>query len=204
MNKVLDIYKRQLTSHPFITVTFFLFYLLLTLQFIFKVNLIEKWRMLWKGDEIKVMQEQRISELQSKVEQQDKIIEVLTKREREYSFLRKLEFQEDWKAEDNRNNVLRILDYADFAIQKQDYSRAEQLYLEADKIQETLTVPYYRGRLAYIQGNLPAAESQWKRVISLDRQGRYPEVRLYLAIALYEIGKGSESKAFLKEYLDSQ
>jgi len=197
LDEVLGLYARALRKHRGIFLTIAAAYSIFSVFFLFRSELTNAWETVIgrRGAQ------QRIRMLESILEKQQQITETLASREKKPSFLRNLEFEEDWKSDHNRTEVLRLLDYADFALQKEDYARAKRMYEEAAQIQQTLTVPYYLGRLAYLQGDLAEAESNWRQVVNADTKNRYPEVRLYLGVALYELGREREAKAAFKEYL---
>jgi tetratricopeptide (TPR) repeat protein len=198
MQQVFRWYKQLFSKHPFVVIATFFLYGSLAFYYFVRSDLAAKWQLRSPDREI---MEAQLQSLQQKLDQQDKVIDTLTKRTKESSFIRKLSFEESWKSDDNRANILRILEYADFAIEKEDYRRAESLYLEGDRVQPTLSIPYYLGRLYYIKGDLQGTERQWKKFIAVDSRGKYPEVRLYLAIVLYEMSKQDESKDLMRAYL---
>ena len=180
-----------------LVVAFMVVYLLFSVGLVLKPVLITKWAEVTGN----ARTEAQLKALELELQKQRTIAETLTTRLKKASFLRNLEFQEPWKNDQSRAEILRLLDYADFAIQKDDYPRARKLYEEAAQIQDTLSVPYYLGRLCYIQGDLSEAEANWKQVIKVDSTGQYPEIRLYLGITLYEMGREREGKEAFREYL---
>lgn len=198
LQRLFQFYRRMLKKNPFLTLVAVVAYItMLVSLFIPRPPLSSYWNRITGRQEL----ETRILELQEQLDRKDEIIDTLTKRTRASSVQKDLTFEETWETEENRANVLRLLDYADFAIEKEDYSYAERVYREASQIQETLSVHYYLGRLYHLQGDLTDSEVEWKRAIELDPQRRYPEVRFYLAILLYEMGNEKESTNFLEEYL---
>lgn len=196
-NKILEFYIGMFKRHPLVLSLTLILYILFTIFFVFREELS---LYLTAPNTIKEL-EVRLFEQQDKIEREKSIVEILTKRTRESSFLKDIKFIEDWKSPEIRDEILRFLDYANFAIKKQDYKHAERLYMEASELQETLTIPYRLGRIYYIQGDLKGAQSQWMNVISLDKENAYPDMRLYVAIILYEKGQIEQSKNFLRHYL---
>jgi tetratricopeptide (TPR) repeat protein len=114
---------------------------------------------------------------------------------------RSIEFTEEWKDEKTKSDVMRLLDYAAYAEQKGDLSYAERIYGEADQRQRSLAVEYDWGRNAYHQGKLEQAIVHWGRAVDLDGQGKYPDLRLYLGLALRESNKTTEARKILTDYL---
>lgn len=117
---------------------------------------------------------------------------------------RNLEFKEQWQDDKARAEILRLIDYARFAEEKADYEYASRFYEEANKIQETHTVTYFLGRDAYLQGELTRAEMYWRKILAADPQNHYPEMRLYLALILYEQRKDSEAASLLEAYVKAR
>lgn len=177
--------------------SFMVVYCLFSLWFLAGDRVIPFWNKITGKQEL----QGRLLDLSDRLARQQDIIDVQSRRTRQSSFLRKIDFDENWATEKSRLRIMRLLDYAEFALEKEDYRYAERLYQEASEIQQTITVPYYKGRLNYLLGDLEGAEAEWREAIRLDDKGRYPELRLYLAISLYEMDKDNETKKLLKEIL---
>lgn len=142
-----------------------------------------------------------IMELQKEIDQKDENLTYLEKTTPRPAIFKDLMFDEKWNSDETRANVLRLVDYAKYAEQKADYRYADQLFTEANGIQETLTVNYYEGRNAYYSGDLDQAEAKWRRFLEMDAKNHYPEVRFYLACLLYERGRERECKEMLRTYI---
>jgi tetratricopeptide (TPR) repeat protein len=196
-DEVLRLYARVLHKHRALFLAVAAAYTGFLLFFVFRSELRKTWETVAGKREA----EQRIKMLEAILEKQQVITATLTSRENKSSLLRNLEFKENWKTDRNRTETLRLLEYANFALEKEDYPRAKRMYEEAAQIQPTLSVPYYLGRLAYLQGDLSEAESNWRQVVNADTKKQYPEVRLYLGMTLYEMGREREAKDFFREYL---
>lgn len=194
---IFEFYRSLFSRHPFVTA-----FVILGYAFVASFLLLRSEFM--KPFIDRDITEARIDELEKRISQQDAVIQILTKRSKSVSFFRDLDFEENWKTDENRDTILRLLEYANFAIQRADYSRAESLYLEASQIQETISVPYYRSRMYYVQGDLQSAELQLRRVIELDKLSKYPDVRLYLGIVLYQMGKEKDGREYLRDFVNRQ
>lgn len=143
----------------------------------------------------------RLTQTQAELEKNKNLLQKVNSVDRQFGFLKKLEFREDSINKDDKDNLLRALDYADFAITKHDYKYAEQFYLDANQKVNSSVGHYYLGRLYYIQGLLEKAEAEWRKAISIDQNNRYPEIRFYLGILLHELNKDNESKQLLNKFL---
>lgn len=189
---------RAMKRRPVLAVFMIFSYIfILSWPLLLRSNKINYWDRITGREELEL----RILDLQTELDKRDEIIDALTNRKGAYSLYKDLTFEESWETEENRVTIQRLLEYADFAIEKEDYPYAEQVYQEALQIQETLSVHYNLGRLYYLQGNLTEAESEWKSVLELDSRGQYPEVRFYLGVLQHEKGSEDESNNNLSEYL---
>lgn len=154
---------------------------------------------LQKTQQIKL--EDRIVYLEEKLNVQRLVSTRLASIDRRSELFKDIAFQEKWESEEVKAEVQRLLEYAEFASKKKDYSRALDFYKEANQIQETLASHYYAGRTSYLSGNLESTEKEWKLALALDSSIRYPEMRFYLGVILHEMGKIQESRELLSEYL---
>ena len=146
----------------------------------------------------------RVVQLQLVIDQQQKVMEVLVSQRERVALFGDLSFDESWETAKHEESVLRLMDYAVFAMDREDYAYALEFLSEASGIQNTLAVPYLTGRIRYSQGNLAATVDEWTEVIRLDPDNRYPVVRLYLGIVLHQMGDTAESNRLLQEFLDPQ
>jgi len=143
---------------------------------------------------------ERVTELESQRKQQDQLVMMLTAGTNQADFLKPLKFDERWRDERSQEAVGRLVNYAEFAISKSDYDHAELFYNEASQFQPTVTIPYYEGRLAYRKGDLSGAEEKWLEAVKQDPNGEYPDLRLYLGILYYQMGRVGEAKQYLKYF----
>lgn len=146
--------------------------------------------------------ELRLHTLQAELQSQREIAAALAQRLQQPTIFKDLTFDETWADEGQRAAVTRLLEYAAFAAQKQDYQYADRLYGEALAIQRSPSVLYYFGRNAYFQGDFRKTEALWRDAISLDSTGKYPELRFYLAIVLHEMGNRQDAVELMIKYLD--
>lgn len=198
MSELLHWYKRLWIRRPLIIVVVTLIYALGAVAALFYEDIFDVMNATREVKELRAL----TAELKDASDQQAGVIEILTKRTKNVSFVRRQVFKENWITEENRTNVLRLLEYAAFALEKADFRHADKLYREANEIQETLVVPYNRGRLSYLEGDIGTAVWYWKTVIARDAGELYPDIRLYLGIALYELGEDVESQQYFQEYLE--
>lgn len=198
MSEFLNLYKALWSRRPLTIVVVTLFYALVAVATLFYEDILDVMNATREVKELRSL----TAELKDASDQQARVIEILTKRTKYTSFVRYQVFHENWITEENRTNVLRLLEYAAFALEKEDFRHAEKLYREANEIQETLVVPYNLGRLSYLEGYIETAVSYWKTVIARDAGEQYPDIRLYLGIALYELGEDVESQQYFEEYLE--
>lgn len=98
--------------------------------------------------------------------------------------------------------LFNLIDYASFAVEKRDYAHAERMYRDALAVLDTAAVRYYLGRLAYFQANLSGTETEWRSAIDQDESELYPELRLYLGLALHEQGRQRESLQAISRYVE--
>lgn len=197
MDEVMRLYVRALRRRKGLLLIITMGYSVAASAFVFRPYVTKTWEHITGRNRA----EEQVKMLQAMLERQQRIADTLTNRVKKDVFIRNLEFHEQWKDEHSRTEILRLMEFADFAVQKDDFLRARRLYEEAAQVQDTLSVPYYLGRLAYIQGDLSEAEASWRQVIKADSELHYPEIRLYLGVTLYEMGREREGKEYLKDYL---
>lgn len=197
LNRLFQFYILIFREHPLLLLLFVVAYLIIV-TFVFWGQRIVT--LLQAPQQVEHLQLRTI-ELQTQLEAQKKVLERLSQTTREPTIFRELQFTEQWKTDQARIQVTRLLEYADFAISKEDYQHAEKLYREAGEIQPTVSVPYYQGRLNYMQGDLEAAKSKWTEAIQADPEMKYPELRFYLGLIHYELNEDDESKELLRLYL---
>ena len=143
----------------------------------------------------------RIMELERILGQQRELFTVTAGQSSDIAFLKPLRFEEQWVRPEAQAAVGRLLEYAEFALSRNDLEHADRFYQEAAAIQPTIGVAYYQGRLAYRRGDTSRAEAKWREAISRDRSNRYPDLRLYLGVLYYQTGREAEAKRLLGEYL---
>lgn len=120
----------------------------------------------------------------------------------QYSFMKNMEIRDTLLDKTDKGNIERMIEYADFAIQKKDFEYAEKFYEDANQTYNYSITHYYLGKLYYRQNNIDDAIREFRTAISLDKKEFYPEYRFYLAILLHEINNESESKKYIKNYLE--
>lgn len=116
------------------------------------------------------------------------------------TLFRGLNMSDPYTNDATKNSISRLVEYAEFAISKNDYERAEGLFVEANQIQPTVGVAYQQGRLAYFRGNLKRTVERWQAAISLDSDRLNIELRLYLGIVLHELGRYEDGDQLILEY----
>jgi tetratricopeptide (TPR) repeat protein len=142
----------------------------------------------------------RVLDLEAQRQEQERILSTLTARTTQADFLKPLKFDEKWRDEHARETVGRLVEYAEFALSKNDFEHADRFYTEAGEVQPTITIPYYQGRLAYRRGDLQRAEAKWLEAIKRDPERKYPDLRLYLGVLYYQLGRTAEAKQYLKSF----
>lgn len=193
---VLHVYKRLLSKHPFTFVVIILMYILILFFMVSDYNLIDFIRAPFEAPILR----ERIRSFQEMEAEKDAIISRLTQSRDGSPLFRQLKFDEAWKNDEAKININRLLEYAAFAISKDDFTHARRLYDDASQIQETISVHYYQGRLAYLEGNLKHTINSWTSAVKLDTDRKYPILRLYLGIVFYEMGDDVGANRFIKEY----
>lgn len=143
----------------------------------------------------------RLKNTQLELDNNKQLIYELSDKDRRFGFLRKIEIRDEKITGQQKAEVSRLIEYAEFALGKEDFKYAEQFYNEANNSVETSIGHYYLGRLFYIQGITEKAEIEWMKAIKLDENFRYPELRFFISILLYELGKDKDSKEYLEQYL---
>jgi tetratricopeptide (TPR) repeat protein len=200
INKAFGIYSKAIKRRPWLFLSFIVFYLSFFLIYFITpgYGIRETWDHITGREEL----QERIIELQTEIERKNSIIDTLNKREDALSLIKTIEFDENWKTEENKESIQRLFEYAAFAIEKEDYQYAEDIYIETLQMQETLSAHYNLGRLYYMKGDLRSTKTEWEYVINLDQAGKYPKVRLYLGIINFELGNEDDGNNYLSEYLE--
>ena len=121
----------------------------------------------------------RITDLEFSLEKSEQLISLCKKNYKSYGFLNLIEFRETNLIDQERKKLLRLFEFAEFAIEKEDFVYAEKLYLEANNTYNSAYGYYLIGRLYYISGALDKAESAWQNAIEIDSELFYPEIRFY-------------------------
>ncbi len=145
--------------------------------------------------------EVRLLELQDELAAREKLLAALTERREPSGVFADIDFAIEAATPEQRSEVLRLFDYASFAVEKRDYGHAERMYREALSVHDSAATRYYLGRLAYFQGNLSRAEAEWRSATERDTDGAYPLLRLYLGLALQEQGRHQEAVKAIREYV---
>jgi tetratricopeptide (TPR) repeat protein len=188
-------YKRLLSRHRYIVVATLAVYVTAIMAYL-KVPVIAWFRAPAEVTELRG----RVLDLETQRRQQDQILATLTATTVQSDFLKPLKFDEKWRDERARETVGRLIEYAEFAMSKNDFEHAERFYSEANEVQPTVSIPYYEGRLAYRRGNLQRAEAKWLEAIKRDPDRKYPDLRLYLGVLYYQLGRAGEAKQYLKNF----
>ncbi len=191
MRSIYKLYKK-----PFY-IFFTLIYTIFAAVYFYKSEIVDTFKYVKDGKQLRL----QIKELEQEVVDKDLIINTFTRRSSTASFIKDLNFDEKWQSEKNKIEIERLLEYAAFALRKNDSQRAERLYKEAESIQETLSSNYNLGALYYYEGQLGSAISVWERFITIDSNSKYPIVRFYLSIVYHEKGNNEKSIKLLKDYL---
>ncbi len=189
LENVFSLYKRIFSRHRLLFVGSIVYFIL-----VLGYGVGRSFLALREADELRM----RVVELETQRRQQDQLLSTLTERTLQAEFLKPLKFEERWRDERTKQTVSRLVDYAEFAISKNDFERAERFYSEANQAQPTLTIPYYEGRLAYRRGDLQRAETKWLEAIKRDPEQRYPDLRLYLGVLYYQLGRVDEARTYLR------
>ena len=197
MSEILSIYTKLFKRHPFFLVFSVIIYAIIFMWFFFRTEVRDIWINIREGN---VYREQLL-ELKNELRAREQILNTLTKRSRSASFIKDIAFIEKWKSEENKTEVGRLIEYADFAVRKNDPNRAESLYQESLSIQETFSANYELASLYYSEGNLEKAIASWEKFKKLDSENNYPVVGLYLGIAYHELGEEEKSLSNLKNYV---
>lgn len=130
-----------------------------------------------------------------------KLVATLSEARGQPRLFKPITFEETWENNEKKKEVQRILEYADFALSKDDIKRAMVLYEEALTVQETFSAKYALGRLEYLSGNINSCVQHWSQIIEADTEGLYPLLRFYLAVAFHEQGQEKQSREYLQKYL---
>jgi tetratricopeptide (TPR) repeat protein len=196
MESMVANYMRLIRRHPVVYITGIAVYVVFIVFFFWRSPITAWLRSPAEVPELR----KRVLDLEAQRQQQDQLLAALTSTTLESDFLKPLKFDERWRDDRARETVGRLVEYAEFAISKNDFEHAARFYSEADEVQPTLTIPYYEGRLAYRRGNLQRAEAKWLEAIKRDPEDKYPELRLYLGILYYQLGRIAEAKQYLKSF----
>jgi tetratricopeptide (TPR) repeat protein len=192
---VLRVYKRLFFQRPYMSAIVFVAYTI-GIAFYWRAPIIAAFRAPTEVTELR----KRVLDLEGQRQQQDELLATLTARTVQSDFLKPLKFEERWRDERARETVGRLIEYAEFAISKNDFEHAERFYNEANQVQPTIAIPYYEGRLAYRRADLQRAETKWLEAIKRDPEHKYPDLRLYLGILYYQMGRVGEAKQYLKSF----
>ena len=197
MSGIFDIYTRIFKRRPIFFILTTLIYTIFIIWFFFRSEIKDALMYSTEGKQLSI----QIKELEDQIRNKDLILDTLTRRSKTASFIKDMDFQEKWESEKNKIEIERLLEYAAFALRKNDPGRAERLYNESESIQETLSSNYSLGALYYFEGQLESTISAWERFIRIDSKNNYPIVRFYLSIAYHEKGNDAKSIQLLKAYL---
>jgi tetratricopeptide (TPR) repeat protein len=196
IENIVSMYRRLFERHPYLT-ALTLFIYLMFIGFYFSGGSLVAWI---RAPHEVIELRKRVLDLEAQRQQQDQLVATLTARTTQADFLKPLKFDEPWRDERARETVGRLIEYAEFAIAKNDFEHAERFYREANEVQPTVAIPYYEGRLAYRRGDLQRAEAKWLEAIKRDPQRKYPDLRLYLGVLYYQMGRVGEAKQYLKSF----
>jgi tetratricopeptide (TPR) repeat protein len=197
LENVLAFYKRLFMRYRSLALLTSFVYIVFAGFYLAKATRLTEW--FRAPSEVKELQK-RVLDLEAQRQQQDQVIATLTARATQTDFLKPLKFQERWRDDRARETLSRLVEYAEFAISKNDFEHAERFYNEANDVQPTVTIPYYQGRLAYRRGDLQRAEVMWLEAIKRDPDRKYPDLRLYLGVLYYQMGRFSEAKRYLSSF----
>jgi len=200
VDDIFSFYKRIFLRHPYVTGTIVVIYVFSVIAFVSRRSVVQWLRAPGEVAELRM----RVLDLETQRRQQDQLLSTLAERTSQAEFLKPLKFEETWRDERAKQTVGRLVEYAEFAISKNDFEHAQRFYTEANEVQPTLTVPYYEGRLAYRRGDLQRAETKWLEAIKRDPGRRYPDLRLYLGVLYYQTGRLDEAKAYLGSYAGAE
>jgi len=112
-----------------------------------------------------------------------------------------IEIRDSLDVKGEQANFKRILEYAQFALDKEDYEYAERFYQDGINSYKSSVANYYLARLYYIQNKLKMSEIELNKAILKDSKNIYPEYNFYLAVINFELDKRTVSKDLLREYL---
>jgi len=197
LENLLAFYKRLFTKYRSLTILTDLGYLVFVGFYLGTTARVAEW--FRAPSQVKELQK-RVLDLEAQRQQQDQVIATLTARATQTDFLKPLKFDERWRDDRARETVGRLVEYAEFAIAKNDFEHAGRFYNEANDVQPTVTIPYYQGRLSYRRGDLQRAEAMWLEAIKRDPDRKYPDLRLYLGVLYYQMGRASEAKRYLRSF----
>ena len=196
-------YKMLLTKHPLVMgvllTLYFLFGVTFVLQAVYRISPTEVLRGPIEAPKLR----SRVQALEASLAEKDALINRLSKESLRAPHFSDLSFEENWISEEARASVIRLLEYAAFAVGKEDYRHAERMFEEANLIQETISAAYQQGRLGYARGDLRMTTLKWRRAIELDQESRYAILRFYLAIVYHELAEEERSRELVREYVQS-
>jgi tetratricopeptide (TPR) repeat protein len=193
---ILSTYKRIVSQHPLVFSLSAVFYVTIVAVWVVRQPLMEYLLAPHEEADLRA----RVVELEDLRRQQDQLLSTFTSRTTQAEFLKPLKFEERWRDDRARETVGRLVEYAEFAISKNDFEHAERFYSEANEVQPTITIPYYEGRLAYRRGDFQRAETKWLEAIKRDTERKSPDLRLYLGILYYQMGRLDEAKKYLRDF----
>lgn len=197
LHNVVSMYTSFFKRKPFWGFLILLIYIFFAVWVFFRSEIADTFKYAKEGKQLSI----QIKDLEEIVRSKDLIIDTLTRRSKTASFIKNLDFNEKWQSEKTKIEIERLLEYAAFALRKNDSKRAERLYKEAESIQETLSSNYNLGALYYFEGQLESTIRAWEKFITIDSGIKYPIVRFYLSIAYHEKGNNDKSIKILKNYL---
>jgi len=191
------IYLRMLRRHPRQIISIVFVYMMVLAAFLGASNFAMRRRMAVLSNI-----EPMVPLLREEISQQKLVIASLTSARGLPTVFAVTHFEEDWSDLSKGAEVRRIFEYAHFALSKGDYARATTLFEEAETVQPTTQSQYYLGLLSYVRGDMKSCIARWVSLAEEDSSNRFPDLRLYIAMVLHEMGDEAGCVKWLTTYIE--
>lgn len=190
LKKVFETY-RQMFKKPFVVIISVLYVVSFFAYFIYKSNI---------NQERKYQLE--LDNLRENIKRQDEILRKLNSN-LDFSFYTQLKIREEVDTTVEAN-LLRLLEYATLAEEKQDFEYALKIYNDAEKLIYTSLVGYNKSKIFYKQGKVENSIKELRKAIENDTSILYPEMRLVLSVILQTNNSNGNEEIIrlLKQYIE--
>jgi len=177
----------------------FVFVIALIVFMVFYMNFVSKFLFSSRGNVERIKNE--LSDTRAELSQTKELLAKITSASGlQYSLAFKpLDFNEPAES-----SLLRSLDYAKYALTKDDFEYAKRLLEDATAIQKTPATEYLLGVLAFKSGDLKKASEHWQFAVQTKNVRNQAEILYLLIVASHEQGDAESTSNYMEQYIQIQ